>query len=630
MLTPTLQIDTFSSCLIHLGEQPPPEYYRYSLEQLRLFSKSRIFLVCENLTDSQKILLESLSIEHITPSSLPKIPSHEEFLEIHRLDKSFRDGFWTYVVERFYVLEEVMNFLGTEQILHSEGDNLVFHQIEDLASKLQPLYPGLAVPFDHDQRAVAGIFFVFSKTALSIFNRFSVEMYKTNPGTAINDMQLLGFFREAYPQFIDCLPAVPTTYPGSFENLRGQASKNPLLFSKNFDSLGMIFDANALGQYIDGIDPRNSNGKDTRGFINETAMHRFDYYKILYEFDESQNTQLPLLSLSNDRIKIANLHVHSKNLNKFSSRKKNTYELERLHLSIAEDIPIWDVITSERIQELADLCIADQYTYDFYSTVKSNPRIKTLVIDGPRSHLSPTKEQFRDIERARILFVNTHIIHTFQQHILPHLTEPFVLISHASDDAVDNKFIPLLEDCRLIHWYAQNVVTSHPKLTPIPIGIANTQFTHGNLASLDQAMRRSSQRNKLLFTCINEKTNASRHLVQEQLRQNGFGISKNTFDYPSYLNELSEYFFVSSPRGNGLDCHRTWESLYLGAIPLVDEGAWPAEFSDLGVVPVKDWSTVTEKFLIEKFQQLNGAKHDLRKLRLSFWSTLIRNSASSL
>jgi hypothetical protein len=31
--------------------------------------------------------------------------------------------------------------------------------------------------------------------------------------------------------------------------------------------------------------------------------------------------------------------------------------------------------------------------------------------------------------------------------------------------------------------------------------------------------------------------------------------------------------FVLSPPGNGNDCHRTWEALYLGAIPIVQAGS---------------------------------------------------------
>ena len=37
---------------------------------------------------------------------------------------------------------------------------------------------------------------------------------------------------------------------------------------------------------------------------------------------------------------------------------------------------------------------------------------------------------------------------------------------------------------------------------------------------------------------------------------------------PEYLRTLGQHRFVLSPRGNGLDAHRTWEALMVGTIPI--------------------------------------------------------------
>ena len=617
------RMPSFPTCLIHLGNQPPPEYYRQALEQLRVFSEDHIFLVCEHLDDYQRSLVRRLNIDHIKPSSLTTIQSHKEFQKVHDLDSSFRSGFWTFVVERFFILEELMDSYELTNILHTEGDNLIFHSVAQLANLLAKYYPGIAVPFDHDQRAVAGIFFVFNKSALTLFNNFIVEMYKANPGLAINDMQLLGLFREIYPSFISSLPVVPSNYPGKFENLKGQSSTNPSLFTNHFDDINMVFDANALGQYIDGIDPRNTGGKNSKGFINETAMQRFDLFRVKFESDFEDNLRIPFLENGTIKTKIANLHVHSKNLQKFSSKQFLGFDPEEFITYHPSEIPDWDIISSERIQELADLCIADQFTYDFYTSVKGNSRINTVVIEGPRSHLQPTTEQFRKIEKATVLFVNTHILESFQEHILPQLVKPFVLISHASDHIVDNKFGPLLSDSRLIHWFAQNVSITHEKLTPIPIGLANSQFLHGDIAIFHRAMQMKTKRNSILFTCVSDRTNPSRVDKIGALTLNGFEITKNSLPFADYLTHLTESFFVSSPEGNGIDCHRTWEALYLGAIPIVDQSAWLNEYSDLGIIQVKDWSTITNDLLMRYLESLPGRRYD--KLRLSYWSSLIQH-----
>jgi hypothetical protein len=58
-----------------------------------------------------------------------------------------------------------------------------------------------------------------------------------------------------------------------------------------------------------------------------------------------------------------------------------------------------------------------------------------------------------------------------------------------------------------------------------------------------------------------------------------------------YRKKLSMSKFVISPPGNGIDCHRTWESMYFGAVPIVREDFWPFG-SELPVLPVQKWSDI--------------------------------------
>jgi hypothetical protein len=44
---------------------------------------------------------------------------------------------------------------------------------------------------------------------------------------------------------------------------------------------------------------------------------------------------------------------------------------------------------------------------------------------------------------------------------------------------------------------------------------------------------------------------------------------KSNKSFPEYIKELSSYKFSLCIRGNGLDTHRFWESLYLGVIPVL-------------------------------------------------------------
>jgi hypothetical protein len=81
--------------------------------------------------------------------------------------------------------------------------------------------------------------------------------------------------------------------------------------SNNCELFPFIFDGAAIGQYLGGIDPRNQHG-DTRGFVNETCVIKYDNYRIWIE--EIDGFRKPFIEIEGVKVPIFNLHIHSKNL----------------------------------------------------------------------------------------------------------------------------------------------------------------------------------------------------------------------------------------------------------------------------------------------------------------------------
>ena len=55
-----------------------------------------------------------------------------------------------------------------------------------------------------------------------------------------------------------------------------------------------------------------------------------------------------------------------------------------------------------------------------------------------------------------------------------------------------------------------------------------------------------------------------------------------------FLHEMGRHRFVLSPRGNGLDAHRTWETMLVGAIPIVRHSPLHPLYDRLPVLVVAD------------------------------------------
>jgi hypothetical protein len=79
---------------------------------------------------------------------------------------------------------------------------------------------------------------------------------------------------------------------------------------------------------------------------------------------------------------------------------------------------------------------------------------------------------------------------------------------------------------------------------------------------------------------------------------------------------MLNFKYVISPHGNGLDCHRTWEAIFLGCIPIVRTSALDPLFEGLPVLIVREWSHITQR-LLDTFQPDYS---QLEKLELSHWS----------
>lgn len=105
--------------------------------------------------------------------------------------------------------------------------------------------------------------------------------------------------------------------------------------------------------------------------------------------------------------------------------------------------------------------------------------------------------------------------------------------------------------------YCQNINCEYnPKIHLLPIGLANSMFTHGDILSLYTVMRHTyyNKKFKNLYVNINPNTYSYRQTILNEL-QNKFIISQNK-SFNDYLEELSSHYFSLCIRGNGIDTHR--------------------------------------------------------------------------
>lgn len=238
------------------------------------------------------------------------------------------------------------------------------------------------------------------------------------------------------------------------------------------------------------------------------------------------------------------------------------------------------------------------------------------------------------------IYLCTDAIPLFVDEVLLRVNRPFVLVTGDSDTAVStasiNNIDALLSHVHFKRWFAQNLQLSHPKVEPMPIGLdyhsawQDPRHYGGRniLPALQEAELRAicrtaksfSQR-KTLAVC--DWLGRSAYGDREEAR---VGISEGARYVPEVRlpryelwKKYTEYAFVASPSGVGLDCHRTWEAIALGCVPIIKTSAMSRLFDGMPVLEVDAWSKVTPEFLGEQHKHFLGKDFDYSKLFLTSW-----------
>lgn len=250
-----------------------------------------------------------------------------------------------------------------------------------------------------------------------------------------------------------------------------------------------------------------------------------------------------------------------------------------------------------------------------------------------------TGNRFIDIcEKSDATFCKTDYISQFKDK------DEDVFITHNSDYHINKNIYPLGPRCNL--WLAQNKDIDAENIQSIPIGLENMQLrTHssarfGTYSSevkgavqkailIDKYASYGMQKDTLVYMNFNIQTYPNeRSLVWDLLSPHEWVTNTEKLSLQKFYFDLASSKFVISPRGNGVDCHRTWEALYLKTIPIVKRSLHMNDFCDLPIYFIDDWSELSYNKLNEYYEKVEDSLFDLDMMRISWWEQHINERLS--
>jgi len=221
------------------------------------------------------------------------------------------------------------------------------------------------------------------------------------------------------------------------------------------------------------------------------------------------------------------------------------------------------------------------------------------------------------------------------------LNTPLILITTDGDRSVPSSYKTstvkkLLESPKIKLWFTQNYDGSikHQKLKHIPIGfdLHTRQWLVGN-SVYDKISFITSQSSKPKI----RKVLCDAHLtISHPERSKMIKTIKNNKDivfiherkpFVEIIELYGTHEFIISPRGNGIDCHRTWESILAGCIVITRTSTLDEMFisNKLPVVIIQEWSELNndlpqklEKWSRE-YSHLTSSQIVIPKLLFGYW-----------
>lgn len=522
--------------LVHFGDTAKSTIIE-SLFQTLLFNDKTLDI--HILVEKQNVNRITTNVDSLSNTnysdSIPKIHIHalETYLtnDYYTLVKnaktksldSFRNGFWIHTTSRFILIDKFVLDHNLQDVFHIENDVMMYQSFKKIIQVYSNTTDsGIWYIRDSPNRVIPSIVFFKSHKDTSRLVKHIVQETLARK-QFVNDMDLLGSYS------IDCfeLPTSPGQCP-------------------------MIFDGAAIGQYLGGIDCRNLDLKDTfenklvcfnrtEKFVNETSVFKpdtaeYSRKRVLLTTDSSVPLDIYICKKRGlGTYPIANIHVHSKMMWKFSS----IFNLE-------ED----DIITTSRIIKLVDFLVVTQDILDSCRDMYKNAA-NIIVVSNFKSinfttmnRLFKTFSKISESDHIR-LCIHSSMTMAFQESVLGGLSRDYqyTLYIIYPGDMFDERYICLLSDERILHVYAQYLDITSNKTTLLPVGIEESRVAPLYKLACTTYYKKKTK------GCVSESAGVSESesLHIEQLER--------------YTSCVCKYDIH--------DAHRVWECLYLGVIPII-------------------------------------------------------------
>lgn len=205
----------------------------------------------------------------------------------------------------------------------------------------------------------------------------------------------------------------------------------------------------------------------------------------------------------------------------------------------------------------------------------------------------------KEFSDAKVVFVKGDHLLLFLEKYVKKLSGKTVIVGN-SDEEFGFEVYEGLKNAK--QSFVQNlIVPASSNISVLPIGLENPSIGRNGSVSLFQSENlpwaekkngvfmgyvSATHRQRLEYLKVAEHLDSSR-----DIRINSSLVCKR-LPPKEFGRKSASHKVIAAPRGNGIDTHRFWETLYRGSIPMVLKSDWSANISGLGfpMITIDSWT----------------------------------------
>lgn len=232
----------------------------------------------------------------------------------------------------------------------------------------------------------------------------------------------------------------------------------------------------------------------------------------------------------------------------------------------------------------------------------------------------------KSIKSANVIYCRSDLLESFFEENFKLITAKVVIAGNSDREfhTYPDKIPPSVK-----HLFLQNsFISNSARTTSIPIGIENKRWAVNGVKSFMSSTIPWDERSNAIMVGPFGLTHPIRVGIEEtfsKLSLSEIAFYPNRLEPINYAKIAGGYKFVAAVRGNGVDTHRHWESIYRGSKIVVQRDNWSVNFEDLNlpIIYVDGWSVDSVLEALKNDSFFKDPK-ELPTLWWPYWNEKIR------